>query len=86
MILVGHEPPPTLVQIHKVISHHSLSWWHYIDNAWVVCTDESIAVWRKRIAGQLHDGGHLLLIALHPGEKSGLLPAQAWTWLNGHIH
>ncbi len=86
MILVGYQPPQTLALIHDEISRNSHSWWHYMENVWIVCTDKSIATWQKWIACQLQEGGHLLLIELHHGERQGLLPQQAWTWLKGHIH
>lgn len=86
MIIVGYQPDVVLTSIHDEIAEHAQSWWHYFENVWIVCTDDPITSWQSRITRLLQDHGHLLLLEIKRSERNGLLPPQAWDWLNGHIH
>jgi hypothetical protein len=58
----------------------SRSWWHYLDNTWLISTDESLAQLDQRLRQHLGPTDKLLIVKFH-GEYAGTLPDEAWQWI-----
>jgi hypothetical protein len=60
-------------------------WWHFIENTWIVQTDDSTAnkIWgRLSKAYSFGAGDRLLVIEILPtASRQGWLPKRAWEWL-----
>ena len=62
----------------------SAGWWHYLDNTWLVSTDESATQLYNRLAPYL-DGGDSLLIVQAGRDVQGWLPDDAWKWIEREL-
>jgi len=63
----------------------SRSWMHYIDNTWIISTDETIEQLYSRLREHLIDQD-LLLIMNTDGISAGWLPEEAWNWIQERIN
>ena len=63
---------------------NSRSWWHYLDNTWLISTDETLKELDRRLRQHLDPTDKLLMVKLH-GEYAGTLPEEAWEWIEDRI-
>lgn len=78
--------------VEEGLKASSCSWWHHLDNIWLVCLGhnsspaifDSWYIWLSPLVAQ--DGGRFLLIELEEGNRlNGLLPEASWNWVRGHL-
>lgn len=88
LYLVNYQFRPVRVGVQKRVaetiqSPPTQSWWHYMDNTWIVQTYET--------ANQLYDRIHecfvqpdsVLVVQLNRSTQvQGWLPKEAWNWLS----
>lgn len=79
--LVSYNPTDKDAQIVAAIqSTPTLSWWHFLDNTWMVSTTETIQQLYSRLEAALPTT--VLLIEIAPTATYwGRLPTQAWAWI-----
>ena len=58
----------------------SPSWWHYIDKTWLISTDETLEQLSQRLRQHLGPED-MLLITRFSSECAGVLPPEAWDWI-----
>ncbi len=56
------------------------NWFNFFDNAWLISTDESAQEITERLERYIKEGDFLLVIRV-TDEYYGLLPDEAWDWL-----
>lgn len=60
-------------------------WWHFIDNTWIIETEDptAVKVWERiSVAHSFGGGDRLLAIEISPAaSRQGWLPTKAWDWL-----
>ncbi len=56
------------------------TWWHHIDNVWIIQTNDSPETWYKRIAPFFTQADHVFVTQI-TRNAFGYLPPQAWEWL-----
>jgi hypothetical protein len=59
-------------------------WWHYLPNSWIIITDQSILDWHKRLIPKTYQGDQILIIQVKHN-SGGVLPKEAWDWINLNI-
>jgi hypothetical protein len=74
--------PPPPHPLYQELQHlkGSRSWWHYLDKTWLLSTEESLQELDKRLRRHLRDTDKLLIVKLG-GAYAGLLPSEAWEWI-----
>lgn len=66
-----------------VKSPYMIEWWHFMNGTYIVTTNQSISVLNKDIRSRW-PGGNLLIMKASK-QSAGLLPRQAWDWINSRI-
>jgi len=56
------------------------TWWHHLENIWLIETNKPPSYWFKKLAPYLVKGDHVYIVRIYP-ERSGMLPKSAWKWL-----
>lgn len=60
----------------------TLSWWHYLDNVWLIKTDESASKLMDRVRPTINEGkDRILIIKVDPSNYWGYLPSKAHDWI-----
>ena len=60
----------------------SANWMHYIDNTWIVGTNEDADQLSSRLKPFIRDSDWLLIVEIkHSSRYQGWLPKEAWDWL-----
>jgi hypothetical protein len=63
------------------------NWSHWINNTWLIATNEVADVLYTRLRGSFLDTDRLLIAPLDAqSEFAGWLPQQAWDWIEEHRH
>lgn len=60
------------------------SWWHYLDDTWLVNTEESATQLYNRLAPYL-EGSDSILIVSAAKDVQGWLPDDAWKWIEREL-
>jgi hypothetical protein len=60
------------------------SWWHYLDDSWLVNTEENATQLYNRLAPYL-EGGDSILIVQAGKDIQGWLPDDAWKWIEREL-
>lgn len=68
--------------LHEAIKKNCISWWHYLESTWIV---KSNILNANDISSKLtpfvKTGDRLLVVEI-TSNSQGLLPKEAWDWLN----
>lgn len=60
----------------------SSSWWHYLDDTWLVSTDETAQQLWNRLAKKFRTSDHVIVIEITKNHtRQGWLPKEAWEWI-----
>ena len=59
-------------------------WWHYLENAWLIATEESPASVQSSLLPHIDDNDNLLIIQVKRN-YSGWLQQKAWDWMNENV-
>lgn len=58
-------------------------WWHYIDNTWIIRSNETANQLYQRLSSFSGINiNRLLIIKIDENNKQGWLPREAWDWIN----
>jgi len=58
------------------------TWWHYIESAWIIKTDETVSEISRKLTRYLDEkDDSLLVIKIDPSLRQGWLPKKAWEWI-----
>lgn len=79
MLNPSREAPPGLTQQLQ----NTREWWHYLDNTWLLSTDETVTDLWARLVGTIRYDDRLLIVQI-PGQApiQGWLAKDAWDWIN----
>ena len=61
------------------------NWWHYFSDMWIVDTSMTVDEIADAVRQHLAEQDYLLVIAIQPPYQ-GLLPKEAWDWINNSMH
>jgi hypothetical protein len=67
--------------LYESIKANSVSWWHYLDDVWIVNSIISADEFAKKLYPYITKDDRLLVVKL-TAEHQGWLPPDAWKWLN----
>jgi len=67
--------------LYEAIKANSLTWWHYLDDVWIVSTSITPDEYAKKLYPFITTNDRLLVAKLS-SEYQGWLPTDAWEWLN----
>lgn len=74
---------PEYQALHKEIKSISGSWWHYLESTWIIKnTPMKAREISDKLTSHLKSGDRLLVVKIDVSDKQGLLPPDAWKWLN----
>lgn len=85
--LITYEPSQTIIfkpdAIHETIIKMEgvTNWWHYISNVYIIATTKD----EKFIADNIiskHPGLNFLVVDVNLEKYNGVLPKNAWEWIN----
>ncbi|MDD5510490.1 MAG: hypothetical protein PHI12_06765 [Dehalococcoidales bacterium] len=71
---------------HFLIELMKSPWSHYIDETWLIDTDETAEQLTDRLKPFFNGDGDFILIAKFPEEEkdyNGLMPIEQWEWIRG---
>lgn len=64
-------------------------WWHYMENVWIIVTDKDARYWESKLVPLLNrECDDLLIIELKQqvgNNYGGILPENAWYWLQDNL-
>ena len=60
---------------------NSRGWWHYLDSTWLISTQESVEQLAARLTPHFDNNDSLLVIEVRRNYQ-GLLPKEAWDWID----
>ena len=64
---------------------NSNNWWHYIDDTWLISTNESAQDLWRRIAPKFVKSDNVLIVEITKGHtRQGWLAKEAWAWIHAH--
>jgi hypothetical protein len=63
---------------------NSLHWWHFIPGVWITVRRETLVDFSQMLR-QCVTGNDLVMILPAKGPGNGLLPTEAWNWINTHL-
>ncbi|WP_273209084.1 hypothetical protein [Runella zeae] len=70
----------TLENLHIVIKNNSISWWHHLNDTWIVRTDKKPNEFYNKLAPYITSADRLLVIEIKRNYQ-GWLNKDAWDWL-----
>lgn len=56
-------------------------WWHYLDSMWLVVSQDSVKDLYLRLSPNLKSGDHLIILDVTASAYYGILPRDAWPWI-----
>ena len=59
-------------------------WWHYLDSTWLIATNETPKEWYNKFSRFIHKNDLILIIEVKRNYW-GLLPHEAWSWLDENV-
>jgi hypothetical protein len=82
--LATFHDPRTIVK--ELQSAPTVEWWHFLDNSWLITTNENNVELQDRIVAQIKEDDRLLVVEIKPGSSwGGWLPQAAWEWMRERI-
>ncbi|UCF80708.1 MAG: hypothetical protein JSV08_09440 [Acidobacteriota bacterium] len=61
-------------------------WWHYTDNMWLIATDKSPTEIYETFSSHLSGKEKDMVLIIEVGKNFyGLLPQEAWEWLEDYV-
>jgi hypothetical protein len=60
---------------------HSIEWWHYLPSLWLVIRKETLVDFSQILRKRMTANDWLLVLPAR-GPGGGILPVEAWQWLN----
>lgn len=90
MYLIAFDTATTdpIIAHEAITSLYDCEWWHYMGGVYVITGKDSLPHVRQTLLGKW-PGGPLLITALRKTSDGytpdGLLPREAWTWINERI-
>lgn len=69
---------------YNAIKSAGSSWWHYLDNTWIINASMSPRECSNLIRPYLEDKDHLLVVDITNQARQGWLPSKAWEWLRNN--
>lgn len=73
---------PVHEKLEETITSLADAWWHYISNTWIIETNRTVNQITNSISRHLTDEEDSLLVVAIRTPYEGLLPEDAWDWLN----
>lgn len=61
------------------------SWLHYLDNTWLIKTDETARSWYEKITANRFKDDLFLIVEVQPNNYWGRLPSDAWDWFKDTV-
>lgn len=81
--------PETRRSIDVVVKSYNASWWHFIHNIWIIHDPDGTNYDRLLQAVETRvkeDDGWFMLITLNQANQiKGILPKEAWEWLQNNL-
>lgn len=69
--------------LYNAIKTSSISWWHHLDNTWIISTNLNAQDLFNHLAAHINNDDKLLIIQVFQNSDfSGWLTEDAWNWLN----
>jgi hypothetical protein len=59
-------------------------WWHYLSGTYIVTTNITLQQLKRNLEDNGLTGGNVLIIEVRKS-SAGLLPKQAWDWINTRV-
>ena len=59
-------------------------WWHYLKSTWLLCTNESVDAWQKKIKAVIDNNDNFIVVDITGRTRNGWLPKKAWEWIRNH--
>lgn len=59
-------------------------WWHFLESTWLLCTNEDVHAWQKKIKCVINANDHFIVIDVTRQNRNGWLPKKAWEWIRTH--
>lgn len=61
-------------------------WWHYLKSTWIVVGPRDVPTMVRTLRPHLEEGDRLLVVPVPAAEAlDGLLPQEAWDWLDRRL-
>ncbi len=60
-------------------------WWHYLKSTWLLHTDKTPEQIVSELSPHIKGKGRMLVLELHRPYQ-GMLPKEAWEWINGRVN
>lgn len=70
-----------LDNLQTAIQNNSISWWHHLNDTWIVRTDKNIKQFYNALAPNMSTHDRILIIEIKRNYQ-GWLNNEAWDWLN----
>ena len=68
------------VQLFDAIKAYGV-WWHYLESAWIVKTNDTPKIIYDKLAAALNEGDSLIITDITNSAYYGILPPKAWEWI-----
>lgn len=84
--IISFDAQQTSVEVaHKAItsSPSKGEWWHYLSGTYIITTSLSLSEVSKDIKSRWPGGNFLIMKASK--QAGGLLPKEAWDWINSKV-
>ncbi len=76
------KPPRVIPNLLNELQN-SPYWWHYLDNTWLILTNETANDLYSRLAATFAESDSMLVMRIRrTNETQGWLPQEAWDWIN----
>ena len=85
VLLVAHSPAQTksdYLRLQDAIRSSGTKWWHYLDSVWFIATDKTVEQVGRELP-KIYDGLVLVIEVARPAQ--GMLPEEAWGWINDNV-
>jgi hypothetical protein len=56
-------------------------WGHFIENSWIIISDETAETWGQRLSKHVKTGDRLIVVEVILGSSQGWLPTKNWEWI-----
>lgn len=62
------------------------AWWHYLDSTWIIKSQtlDSTQIF-NRLQPHIDNNDNILVVEIIPTHSQGLLPPEAWNWINSLV-
>lgn len=63
---------------------NNYSWWHYLDNTWIIISKDTAKVIYDKLSPFLDADINILIFELGK-DRQGWLPKKAWNWIKENV-